>query len=102
MARVRGLLRFVECNRQDRKRLEEEVDAASRVQQRLFPSTLPSIPGLDYAGVCRPALGVSGDYYDFLALPSGRLALLLADVCGTGMPAALLAASLHAAVRAYA
>ncbi len=102
MARVRGLLRFVESNRQDRRQLEEEVDAASRVQQRLFPSSAPSVPGLDYAGLCRPALGVSGDYYDFLTLPSGRLALLLADVSGKGMPAALLAASLHAAVRAYA
>lgn len=102
MARVRGLLRFVESSRQDRRRLEEEVEAASQVQQRLFPCSQPSIPGLDYAGVCRPARGVSGDYYDFFSLPSGRLALLLADVSGKGMSAALLAASLHAAVRAYA
>ena len=102
MARVRGLLRFVETNRQDRKRFEDELEAAAKVQQRLFPSFLPQVPGFDYAGVCQPALGVSGDYYDFLLLPSGRLALLLADACGKGMPAALLAASLHAAVRAYA
>ena len=102
MARVRGLLRFVETNRHDLRRLEEEVGAATQVQQRLFPSSLPSIRGFDYAGTCRPALGVSGDYYDFLQLPSGRLAMLLADASGKGMPAALLAASLHAAVRAYA
>jgi sigma-B regulation protein RsbU (phosphoserine phosphatase) len=102
MARVRGLLRFVETNRQDRKRLEDEVEAAAKVQQRLFPSFFPHVSGFDYAGICQPALGVSGDYYDFLVLPSGRLALLLADACGKGMPAALLAASLHAAVRAYA
>lgn len=102
MARVRGLLRFVESNRQDRKRLEDEVDAASQVQQRLFPSNQPTVAGLDYAGRCRPAFGVSGDFYDYFLLPSGRLALLLADVCGKGMPAALVAASLHATVRAYA
>jgi serine phosphatase RsbU (regulator of sigma subunit) len=102
MARVRGLLRFVETNRQDRKRLEDEIEAASEVQRRLFPSSHPLVPGLDYAGMCRPALGVSGDYYDYLMLPSGCLALLLADVCGKGMPAALVAASIHAAVRAYA
>jgi len=102
MARVRGLLRFVESNRQDRKRLEDEVDAASKVQQRLFPSSQPFVSGLDYAGMCRPAFGVSGDYYDYFTLPSGCLALLLADVCGKGMPAALVAASLHATVRAYA
>ena len=102
MARVRGLLRSAERNREDRKRLEEEIEAAFQVQQRLFPFSQPAVPGLDCAGLCRPARGVSGDYYDFLALPSGRLAMLLADVSGKGMPAALLAASLHAAVRAYA
>ena len=102
MARVRSILRFVESNRQDRQRLEDEVDAASQVQQRLFPSSQPLAAGLDYAGMCRPAFGVSGDYYDYFMLPSGCLALLLADVCGKGMPAALVAASLHATVRAYA
>jgi len=102
MARVRGLLRFVETNRQDRKRFEDEIEDASSVQRRLFPSSLPVVRGLDYSGLCQPALGVSGDYYDFFLLPSGRLAMLLADACGKGMPAALLAASLHAAVRAYA
>jgi len=102
MARVRGLFRFVDSSRQDRKRLVEEIEAAAQVQQRLFPSAVPDIPGLDYAGSCRPALGVSGDYFDFFKLPSGYLALLIADVCGKGMPAALVAASLHAAVRAHA
>jgi sigma-B regulation protein RsbU (phosphoserine phosphatase) len=102
MARVRRLLQFVEHSQRDRRRLEDEVQAASEVQQRLFPASRPAIAGLDYAGACRAARGVSGDYYDFIELPSGRLAILLADVCGKGMPAALLAASLHAAVRAYA
>ena len=102
MARVRGVLRFVESNREDKRRFEEEIEAASQVQHLLFPSWQPLVPGLDYAGACIPACGVSGDYYDFLRLPSGCLAVLLADVCGKGMPAALLAASLHAAVRAYA
>jgi len=102
MARVRGLLRFTETNRQNRKRFEDEIEAASQVQRRLFPSSHPQVPGLDYAGMCRSALGVSGDYYDYFMLPSGCLALLLADVCGKGMPAALVAASIHAAARAYA
>jgi sigma-B regulation protein RsbU (phosphoserine phosphatase) len=57
---------------------------------------------LDYACACRPALGVSGDYYDIIPLDSGKLGLLVADVCGKGMPAALLGASLHAAIRALA
>jgi len=102
MARVRGLFRFVDSSRQDRRRLVEEIEAAAQVQQRLFPSAVPDIPGLDYAGCCRSAQGVSGDYFDFFKLPSGYLALLVADVCGKGMPAALVAASLHAAVRAHA
>jgi serine phosphatase RsbU (regulator of sigma subunit) len=52
------------------------------------------------ARISRPSVHVSGDYYDFLALDDGKLGLLLADVSGKGMPAALLGASLHAAVRA--
>ena len=102
VARVRGLLRFVEDSRAETRHLEAELRAASQVQQRLFPLVRPAVLGLDYAGECRAARGVSGDYYDFTVLPSGRLALLVADVCGKGMAAALLAASLQAVVRAYA
>ena len=101
-ARVRGLLRFVEDSREETRHLQADLRAASQVQQHLFPMVRPSVAGLDYAGMCRAARGVSGDYYDFIALPSGRLAMLIADVCGKGMAAALLAASLQAAVRAYA
>ena len=82
------------------ERLASELEMAARVQQGLFPKVLPVMPGIDYAGVCRPARGVSGDYYDFLPFGEGKLGLLLADVSGKGMPAALLGASLHAAVRA--
>ena len=102
MARVRRLLQHEADTRRDQKKLENEMRAASSVQQQLFPKFNPSVPGLDYAAVCRPARGVSGDYYDFLPLEAGRIGLLLADVCGKGMPAALLGASLHAAIRAYA
>jgi sigma-B regulation protein RsbU (phosphoserine phosphatase) len=75
---------------------------ATTVQRELFPKVLPGIQGIDYAGTCRPARGVSGDYYDFLPLGEGKLGLLLADVSGKGMSAALLGASLHAAVRTHA
>jgi serine phosphatase RsbU (regulator of sigma subunit) len=102
MARVRRHLQHERDLRDDQKKLEEDIRAAFAVQERLFPSPQPAIPGLDYAAVCRPARGVSGDYYDFIPLDGGRLGLLVADVCGKGMPAALLGASLHAAVRAYA
>lgn len=55
---------------------------AEKVQQELFPKVLPHAPGLDYAGICRPARGVSCDYYDFLRLGDGKQGLLLADVFG--------------------
>jgi sigma-B regulation protein RsbU (phosphoserine phosphatase) len=102
LARVRALLRHEREHRVDEARMNGELEMAAKVQQALFPRVLPVVPGLDYAGVCRPAQGVSGDYYDFLALGAGKLGLLLADVSGKGMSAALLGASLHAAVRSYA
>jgi len=102
LARVRALLRHEREHHQDEERLTGELKLAEKVQQELFPKVLPKAPGLDYAGICRPARGVSGDYYDFLALGEGKLGLLLADVSGKGMSAALLGASLHAAVRANA
>jgi sigma-B regulation protein RsbU (phosphoserine phosphatase) len=82
-----------------RELLNREIEIARDVQQRLFPQTLPEVPALEYAGFCRPARGVGGDYYDFLSLTSGRLGLVIADVSGKGIPAALLMASLQASVR---
>jgi phosphoserine phosphatase RsbU/P len=73
-----------------------EIDAARDVQQRLMPQSFPPVDGLDYAGVSRAALGVGGDYYDFIPLPNHRLAIALGDVCGKGLPAALLMAALRA------
>jgi phosphoserine phosphatase RsbU/P len=102
LARVRGQIRHAQENRQDQQSLDQELQAACDVQQRLLPQCQPVLPGLDYAGLCQPARGVSGDYYDFIPLGPGRVALLVADVSGKGMPAALLGASLHAAVRAWA
>jgi serine phosphatase RsbU (regulator of sigma subunit) len=102
LARVRNQLRHVQETRDDQKLFDQELRAACDVQQRLLPQCQPVVPGLDYAGLCQPARGVSGDYYDFIPLSRGRVALLVADVCGKGMPAALLGASLHAAIRAFA
>lgn len=99
LARVRALLRHEREHRQDETRLSRELEMAAKVQQDLFPRVLPQVRGLDYAGICRPARGVSGDYYDFLPLGDGKLGFLLTDVSGKGMSAALLGASLHAAVR---
>jgi len=85
-----------------RERLNREVEIAREVQQRLFPQKLPPVAGLDYAGACRPALGVGGDYYDFLALPDGYLGIALGDVSGKGIAAALMMATLQASLRSEA
>lgn len=85
-----------------RERLNREVEIAREVQERLFPQKLPLILGLDYCGACRPALGVGGDYYDFLLLPNGALGIAIGDVSGKGIAAALLMASLQASLRGQA
>ena len=76
-----------------------ELAIAKQVQTRLFPQRQPLIRTLVYAGICHPARIVGGDYYDFLGLGSRRLGLVLADISGKGMGAALLMANLQAAVR---
>jgi sigma-B regulation protein RsbU (phosphoserine phosphatase) len=82
-----------------RERMNRELEIAREVQERLFPQSYPAMAGLDYAGKCRPALGVGGDYYDFLELPDGSLGIGIGDVSGKGIPAALLMASLQASLR---
>jgi len=82
-----------------RERNEREMEIAREVQQRLFPQQIPQIAGLSLAGMCRPALGVGGDYYDLIELDDGRLGLAIGDVSGKGISAALLMASLRASLR---
>src|SRR6201999_801472 len=67
-----------------------------------YPQRLPAIAGIDYSGACRPALGVGGDYYDFLPLQAGDLGIAIGDVSGKGIAAALLMASLQASLRGQA
>ncbi len=85
-----------------RERLNRELEIAREVQQRLFPQGGPEIPGFDYAGKCRPASSVGGDYYDFVAMCDGRLGIAIGDISGKGVPAALLMASLQASLRGLA
>ncbi|MGH9716071.1 MAG: PP2C family protein-serine/threonine phosphatase [Candidatus Acidiferrales bacterium] len=86
----------------ERQKLAHEVEIAREVQQQLFPGVLPSIPGLDVSAICRPARVVSGDYYDFITLSPTRVAMAVADISGKGIFAALLMASLQAALRSTA
>jgi phosphoserine phosphatase RsbU/P len=87
-----------------RERVNREMEIAREVQERMFPQTLPAVPGVDYAGYCRPALGVGGDYYDFFPLKERedrtfQLGIAIGDVSGKGISAALLMSSLRASLR---
>lgn len=81
------------------RRTARELEIAKEVQLRLFPQTTPAIETLDYAGVCIQARQVGGDYYDFLWLGQNRLGLVLGDISGKGIAAALLMANLQANLR---
>jgi sigma-B regulation protein RsbU (phosphoserine phosphatase) len=82
--------------------LLREMEIARDVQQHLLPQDQPPIPGLDYAGYCRSAELVGGDYYDFLPMPDGGFLFTLGDVSGKGIGAAVLMASMQASLRSQA
>ncbi|MGI8742570.1 MAG: PP2C family protein-serine/threonine phosphatase [Bryobacteraceae bacterium] len=81
------------------RRLAQEIDIAKQVQARLFPQNLPPLKTLEYAGICIQARQVGGDYYDFLDLGRERLGLVVGDIAGKGIAAALLMANLQANLR---
>ena len=81
------------------RRTAQELEIAKQVQARLFPQSRPEIETLDYAGACIQARQVGGDYHDFLDLGQERFGLVVADISGKGMAAALLMANLQANLR---
>lgn len=89
-----------EERQQAEKRAAVELDLARDVQARLFPQCKPSLPSLDYAGRCTQSRAVGGDYFDFLDFGHGHAGLLVGDVAGKGVAAALMMANLQANVRA--
>jgi sigma-B regulation protein RsbU (phosphoserine phosphatase) len=97
LGRVRAILRRSE-GRSDIAN-QKELDDARQIQRRLMPAEIPQIPGLHIAGTCLPARIVGGDYFDVIRLDDSVVAVCIADVCGKGMPAAMMMASLQAAVR---
>ncbi|HEY1252609.1 MAG TPA: SpoIIE family protein phosphatase [Thermoanaerobaculia bacterium] len=82
----------------EKERIERELELAATIQRQILPRDLPSVPGLDIAARNVPTRQVGGDYFDFFPLSGGRLAFLVADVSGKGVPAALLVSTVHAAV----
>ena len=82
-----------------RQRLENEISIAREVQDQLFPRALPQVPGVEIEAICKAARAVSGDYYDFIQISPTHMAIAIADISGKGISAALLMASLQAALR---
>src|SRR5262249_53207037 len=78
------------------RRAAQELEIAKQVQARLFPQRLPAMQTLDCAGACLQARQVGGDYYDFLDLGRGRFGLVIGDMSGKGIAAALLMANMQA------
>ena len=83
----------------EKERLESELAIARDVQNQLFPKDVPFTKSLELKGVCSPARMVSGDYYDFMALPNDGLAFAIGDVAGKGISAALLMATIQSTMR---
>ena len=79
---------------------ERELELAREIQQRLLPETFPQLAGFDCAAGSRPARLVGGDFYDVIPLDKDRVGLVMADVSGKGMPAALFMALTRSIVRA--
>jgi sigma-B regulation protein RsbU (phosphoserine phosphatase) len=86
----------------EKERLEHELELARDLQQSILPKEFPQLPGVSCAARNRPARMVGGDFYDVIALPSSRLGLVIADVSGKGMPAALYMALSRSLIRAEA
>jgi len=84
----------------EKTRMEGELEIAREVQNRLFPQSAPEVAGLSLHGLCKPARTVSGDYYDFLRVGDGNVALVVGDISGKGISAALLMATLQSALHA--
>jgi sigma-B regulation protein RsbU (phosphoserine phosphatase) len=96
------VLAELRASRHELARKEAELNFALEVQQALFPRKFPAKGGLEFAAVCLPARGISGDYYDVLPLSDGRVAFAVADISGKGISAAILMSNLHAVLRTLA
>ena len=80
--------------------IQQEMETARQIQLSILPREIPSIPGLDIAARYIPMTSVAGDFYDFIQIDENRIGILVADVSGHGMPAALISSMLKIALAA--
>ncbi|HUI28865.1 MAG TPA: GAF domain-containing SpoIIE family protein phosphatase [Candidatus Acidoferrales bacterium] len=88
--------------RKEKERMSKELVEARNIQRGLFPDKPPDITGFKIDGKCLPCLEVGGDWYDYITLPDGRLGIVLADVSGKGLGAAMLMSSTRTVLRLVA
>jgi serine phosphatase RsbU (regulator of sigma subunit)/pSer/pThr/pTyr-binding forkhead associated (FHA) protein len=81
------------------EKVKRDLELAHQVQLSFLPKSLPVLPGYQFGAYYQPALDVGGDYYGFIPMPDGRLAMAVGDVAGKGVPAALLMAKLSSDTR---
>jgi sigma-B regulation protein RsbU (phosphoserine phosphatase) len=86
----------------EKQKMEQELEVAREIQRRLLPKSLPQVPGLETHALNIPSKHVGGDFYDVIPLSPDSVGLVIADVSGKGVPAALLMASLQSSLRAEA
>ena len=84
----------------EKEKMERELEVARKIQESILPKQLPSLPGWQTAAFWRPARAVSGDFYDFIPFPDGQLGLVVGDVTGKGVPAAMVMAITRSVIHA--
>jgi serine phosphatase RsbU (regulator of sigma subunit)/anti-sigma regulatory factor (Ser/Thr protein kinase) len=100
--RVAQLVREQEAEVRARARIDQELRVAQLIQQQFLPKTLPDLPGWQIAAFYRAAAEIGGDFYDFIDLPDGKIGLVVGDVTGHGVPAALVMATTRSVLRSEA
>jgi serine phosphatase RsbU (regulator of sigma subunit)/anti-sigma regulatory factor (Ser/Thr protein kinase) len=100
--RLAQMVRRQESEAKERERIDQELRVAALIQQTLLPKEVPALPGWEIDAYYRPAREVGGDFYDFLPMSDGRLALVIGDVTDKGVPAALVMATTRSTLRAAA
>lgn len=100
--RVAQMVREQQQRIREHERIEQELRTARVIQRTFLPGTVPAFPGWQLAPYYQPAREVGGDFYDFLLFEDGRLGLVIGDVTGKGVPAALVMATVHTMLRSTA
>ncbi|HKV58839.1 MAG TPA: GAF domain-containing SpoIIE family protein phosphatase [Ktedonobacteraceae bacterium] len=96
---VRERERIEQVRVREHERIEQELQTARSIQQSFLPGDVPALAGWQFAPYYQPAREVGGDFYDFLPFADGRLGIVIGDVTGKGIPAALLMATVHTMLR---